>query len=74
MPENRRPRGNPVAQNPLLRKGGPHQKSRSAKRRGQRQALATELEEWREELEYDDNGSAPWGADPSSLPLEPLLH
>jgi hypothetical protein len=52
MPENRRRFRNPVARSPLLRKGGPHQPSRSGERHNQRQALEAELDAWRDE--YDD--------------------
>jgi len=43
-----RPRtiGNPVARSPLLRKGGPHQRSRSGERQSERDELAAELEQW----------------------------
>lgn len=46
MPENRRRFRNPVARSPLLRKGGPHQRSRSGARRQLHQALEAELDEW----------------------------
>ena len=44
---------NPVARSPLLRKGGVHQKSKTAKRRQTSQALKVQLEDWREELEFE---------------------
>lgn len=34
---------NPVARSPLLRKGGPHEKTRSAQRQEQKRALARQL-------------------------------
>ncbi len=71
MPENRRVFRNPVAQNPLLRKGGPHQKSRSAERRNQRQAIDAALDTWHEELERQNEESASEGADSSLYSLLP---
>ena len=44
---------NPVARSPLLRKGGVHEKSKTAKRRQTSQALKVQLEDWREELEFE---------------------
>lgn len=40
---------NHVAQNPLLRKGGVHQKSRSSQRAASRQKLNSYLDNWYEE-------------------------
>jgi hypothetical protein len=60
MPENRRGRlirGNPVAQNPLLRKGGVHQKSRSAERRGDRKVVEDGVGEWWEDMEGVEGSS-----------------
>lgn len=51
MPENRRRFRNPVARSPLLRKGGPHQRSRSGERQQTHQALEAELDEWLDERE-----------------------
>ena len=46
MPEPRSPRRrNPVARSPLLRKGGPHQRSRSGERQQQHHLLQSELDE-----------------------------
>ena len=44
---------NPVARSPLMRKGGVHEKSKTAKRRENNQALKSQLEDWREELEFE---------------------
>ena len=44
---------NPVARSPLMKKGGLHEKSKTAKRRQNNQALQTQLEDWREELEFE---------------------
>jgi len=44
---------NPVALSPLLRKGGVHEKSKTAKRQQNRQALSEQLDNWREELEFE---------------------
>jgi hypothetical protein len=47
-------RRNPVALSPLLRKGGAHEKSKSAIRAEHKQKLQTELIDWHEELDEDD--------------------
>jgi len=44
---------NPVARSPLLRRGGVHEKSKTAKRQQSRQALNTQLDDWREEVEFE---------------------
>lgn len=44
---------NPVARSPLMRKGGVHEKSKTAKRQSSRQLLNTQLDDWREELEFE---------------------
>lgn len=44
---------NPVARSPLLRKGGVHEKSKTAKRQQNRGALRVQLDDWREELEFE---------------------
>ena len=44
---------NPVARSPLMKKGGVHEKSKTAKRRESSQALKSQLEDWREELEFE---------------------
>ncbi len=44
---------NPVVRSPLMRKGGAHEKSKTAKRRQNSQALKSQLEDWREELEFE---------------------
>lgn len=49
------PNGNPIARNPLLRKGGAHQHSRSTDRRQVREALNHAVEEWANEAERDDS-------------------
>ena len=46
-------RRNPVARSPLLRKGGVHEKSVSAKRRQQKLSDNCLLDDWREELEFE---------------------
>jgi len=63
MPEHRRFR-NPVARSPLLRKGGPHQRSRSGERRQLRQALDAELDAWfdeSDELQTQSEAPVPKG-------------
>lgn len=44
---------NPVARSPLLRKGGVHQEPKTKQRRHTRQALEGQLDDWREELEFE---------------------
>lgn len=44
---------NPVARSPLLRKGGAHQETKTNQRRDARRALEGQLEDWREELEFE---------------------
>lgn len=44
---------NPVARSPLLRKGGAHQDTKTSQRRNARHALEGQLEDWREELEFE---------------------
>ena len=39
--------GNPIAQNPLLRKGGVHEKSNSAKRQSAKRDLQQRVRAWR---------------------------
>lgn len=46
-------RRNPVARSPLLRKGGVHEKSKSAKRQQQKLSDNHLLDDWREELEFE---------------------
>ncbi len=52
MPLTIKPR-NPVALSPLLRKGGVHCKSNSAIRQSRRVSLAQDLDDWRDELEFE---------------------
>lgn len=47
-----RPR-NPVARSPLLKRGGAHEKSASAKRQQTRQATNALLDDWRDDLEFE---------------------
>ena len=51
MPQSRR---NHFARSPLMRKGGPHEKTRTVERRMSRAAAASALDEWLDELE-DEN-------------------
>ena len=46
-------RRNPVARSPLLRKGGAHQKAKSAVRQQQKLSNHSLLDDWREELEFE---------------------
>jgi len=44
---------NPVALSPLMRKGGVHEKSATTKRREAKAAVESELEDWREAVEFE---------------------
>ncbi len=44
---------NPVARSPLLRKGGAHQESKTNQRRDARYVLNQQLEDWRDDLEFE---------------------
>ena len=44
---------NPVVRSPLMRKGGVHEKGKTAKRQQSRQALSAQLDDWREEVEFE---------------------
>lgn len=44
---------NPVARSPLLKKGGAHQTTKTTDRRNVRQAVKSQLEDWREDLEFE---------------------
>lgn len=44
---------NQVAQSPLMKKGGVHKKNTTAKRRQVREEIETELEDWREAMEFE---------------------
>lgn len=44
---------NPVARSPLLRKGGAHQQTKTNQRRNASQALEGQLEDWRDDLEFE---------------------
>ena len=46
---------NPVAQSPLLRKGGAHQVSKSGQRGRSRMALSSALDEWFEDYNDETN-------------------
>ena len=52
---------NPIAQNPLLGKGGAHRKARKAKRRAHQQSLrraVEELQDFNDESASDYHGTA----------------
>ncbi|MEO0367500.1 MAG: hypothetical protein AAF197_01810 [Pseudomonadota bacterium] len=46
---------NPVARSPLLRRGGVHERSRSAIRQQNRQSLQDEASHWRDELDSESD-------------------
>lgn len=49
------PPRNPVARSPLMRKGGVHEKSTTTKRRQVKDQIDSELEDWREAVEFEDD-------------------
>lgn len=53
MPRRNRPIRNPVAQSPLLRKGGPHVKSKTGQRVQARLSTNSPIDEWLEEDELN---------------------
>ncbi len=55
MPRQNRFARNPVAGSPLLRKGGPHVKSRTGQRVRARLLTNSAIDEWLEALEEDRN-------------------
>jgi hypothetical protein len=46
---------NPVSRSPLMRKGGVHEKSTTSKRRQIKDQIDSELEGWREAVEFEEN-------------------
>jgi hypothetical protein len=44
---------NPVARSPLLKKGGAHQVTKTTDRRNTRQAVKSQLEDWRDDLAFE---------------------
>ena len=52
MSQTLKPR-NPVAQSPLLRKGGVHEKSATAKRQQTRTGLNRQLDDWQDDLAFE---------------------
>ncbi len=54
MPRRNRPIRNPVAQSPLLRKGGAHVKSKTGQRVRARLSTHLAIDEWLGEKEEDD--------------------
>lgn len=53
MPRRNIPVRNPVAQSPLLRKSGPHVKSKTGQRVRAKLSVNTAIDEWLEELDED---------------------
>ncbi len=51
MPGRNRAIRNPVAQSPLLRKGGAHTESKTGQRVRDRMKVSSAIEEWLEEIE-----------------------
>lgn len=48
---------NPVARSPLMKKGGVHQKSRTAERQQEKDAVQSEVDEWEEEQSGHEHDS-----------------
>jgi len=44
---------NPVARSPLLKRGGAHTQSKTSARRQVRQTIESQLEDWRDDLEFE---------------------
>jgi len=44
---------NPVARSPLLRRGGAHSQSKTSARRQVRDNIESQLDNWREDLEFE---------------------
>ena len=44
---------NPVARSPLMRKGGVHEKSATAKRQQAREGLNRQLNDWQDDLAFE---------------------
>ncbi len=44
---------NPVARSPLMKKGGVHEKSKTVVRRGKKAAMNKEVEDWRDDVEFE---------------------
>lgn len=44
---------NPVARSPLMRKGGVHEKSATAKRQQAREGLNRQLDDWQDDLAFE---------------------
>lgn len=59
---------NPVARSPLLKKGGAHQVTKTVERRNNRQAVESQLEDWRDDLAFERSLK-----DESSFDLSPFL-
>jgi hypothetical protein len=55
MPRRNIPVRNPVAQSPLLRKGGPHVKSKSGQRTRSRLSTNSAMDEWLDEQGENNN-------------------
>lgn len=53
MPRRNMPVRNPVAQSPLLRKGGPHTKSKTGQRVRARLSTNSAIDEWQENLDAE---------------------
>ena len=50
---------NPVARSPLLRKGGVHEKTATAKRQQCREAVRGELDNWRDDVAFEAEVRSP---------------
>lgn len=55
MPKRNRVIRNPVAQSPLLRKGGAHTQSRTGQRVRSRVSVSSAIEDWQNEIEVNDS-------------------
>ena len=65
---------NPVAQSPLLKKSGPHRKSKTGIRQASRQSLQHSMEDWRDDLEFEKSLKDEWPCLRAFKLVHPLCH
>ena len=46
---------NPIARSPLMKKGGVHEKSKTTQRRGSKESVKGELEDWRNDVKFEES-------------------
>ena len=50
---------NPVARSPLMRKGGVHEKTKTVERRATKGSVEAELENWRDDVAFEESVKPP---------------